>query len=205
LIGRVLSALVVLRGLTLRATAWQRTDSNTRSEQDRAANLDVILAYIKDVAAAQTAQIAALDGKANFGLTAASLLTTGVASLHGVDPSRTAGIPLLPHLSPAILIPAASLVTGFAFAIYLLVVFSAYQAYKVRTYTVVPNPSVLLKDYWNKSPFDTKSTLAATLADAVSDNQKQAEKKATWVSVVMRSLLAEAVLLLALLVLQLGV
>jgi hypothetical protein len=89
-------------------------------EKDQADNLDVILTYIKERAAAQNAQITTLDGKANFGLAAASLLTTGVASLHGVDPVKTSGLALLPRLDLATFTAVASAVTTVAFGTYLL-------------------------------------------------------------------------------------
>src|SRR5947209_16165751 len=97
-----LVALVMLRVVVRQRRA---RPSRTASEKERADNLDVILTYVKERAATQNAQITALDGKANFGLAAASLLTTGIASLAGAflaeqraDPTRTAAITLLPHL-----------------------------------------------------------------------------------------------------------
>jgi hypothetical protein len=180
-------------------------DAPTDQDRKRNDNLDVILTYIKERTAAQTAQIAALDGKANFGLAAASLLTTGIASLHNVDPGKQSALPLLPHLAPSILLPAAGVVTGVAFATYIVVVYSAFQAYKVRGYMTVPDARVLLSEYWWKSSFETKADLASTMAAAIEKNEPEVTVKARWVRIVTTSLLVEAVLLLLLLGLQLSV
>jgi hypothetical protein len=180
------------------------------STKERQENLDVILTYIKERAAAQNAQITSLDGKANFGLAAASLLTTGVASLQAaflaaqrLDAIRPTGGLLFPRLDPQILSPVASAFSVLAFATYIVVVFSAYQAYKVRAYTTVPNAKNLLNDYWTSPAFDTKARLAATMAEVIEENEVQTDAKARWVRVVMRSLLVEAALLLVMLILQL--
>jgi hypothetical protein len=182
------------------------------TRKERSENLDVILTYVKERGAAQNAQITSLDGKANFGLAAASLLTTGVASLHAaflsaqrLDPSRGAGALLFPRLDPQIFAPIALAFTALAFATYVVVVFSAYQAYKVRGYTTVPNAKTLLNEYWTSPAFDTKARLAATMAEVIEENEHKTDAKAWWVRVVMRSLLVEAALLLLLLVLQLTV
>jgi len=83
--------------------------------------------------------------------------------------------------------------------------FSAYQAYKVRGYATVPNPKVLLTEYWTSPAFDTKARLAATMAEVIEENERLTDSKARWVRVAMRSLLSEAAMLLLLLVLQVAV
>jgi multisubunit Na+/H+ antiporter MnhC subunit len=157
-------------------------------DQDRSDNLDVVLTFIKERATAQSAQITSLDGKANFGLAAASLLIAGVSNLQSaftnaqrIEPAKPAPVPLLSPLDPQSILPFAFVLTALAFATYMLVVFSAYQAYKVRGYTTVPNPEVLLREYWVSSAFDTKAALASTLASAIDRNEPEIARKAGWV------------------------
>jgi hypothetical protein len=177
--------------------------------KDHAANFDVILAFTKDHAAAQNAQITALDGKANFGLTAASLLIAAVGNLYGVDPTKQHALSFLSQVIPLLSLVSlgnlAQIASVAAFGVYLAVVFFAYQAYKVRAYQFAPSSKALVEFYATERSIVTKETIARTMAKVVTDNEKNVTAKLKWVTRVMRSLLVEAVLILVLLVLQLTV
>jgi hypothetical protein len=183
-------------------------------EKARSDQLDVLLTYIREDAATQRAQITALDAKANFGLATAGLLTTAVVGVHSafrqaysVDPTKPAVVPVmvLRRLDPATAMDIAFGLTVVAFITFLWIVWSSYQAYKVRDFDTVPNGQHLVDHYWNYSANDLKAMLAVTIPVAIAQNDHLVNQKIKWVRRVIQSLVFEAALLLAITAVQLAV
>ncbi|MEA2514734.1 MAG: hypothetical protein QOJ59_4223 [Thermomicrobiales bacterium] len=175
---------------------------------DTTDSVDVLYEEMKRSEDAQSAQISALDGKANFSLGSATLLTTGVAALrtalessNGTDPGGTLDLLLIE--------PSAATVTNWlvisSVVAYLVVLISSYKAYTLRGYSLVPQPQTLIDEYKGEEGPFTKARLAAARASAIAENAPTINSKVTWTRRALRSLFIEGVLLLAITLVQLAV
>lgn len=168
-------------------------------------SLDFIFDQVKSRSAVQDEQISALDRKSNFGLASATLLTAGIAGLYKILSSLSADSAAtgLSFFSISInLAPVINFMVCAAGATYLAVVFTTYRAYKIRDFSVVPEPRSLVEKYLHKPEEHTKEVLLSTLLEAFDNNEKLIGKKVFWTNWVLRSLFAEAILLLLMALLQ---
>src|SRR3712207_4742184 len=105
------------------------------SEHDNvsAPSAKIVLDEIKGMLATQNARITALDGKANFGLASASLLTAGAINLKSTFFDAQQAERVTSWQIGSVVIEPQGLVGAFTVVvtlIYIWVVFSAYQGYK---------------------------------------------------------------------------
>jgi hypothetical protein len=154
-------------------------------------NLDEVYRLSENALAAQLSQVSALDSKANFVLTSASILTVAAAALHGaLTPSSTTAT-----APPDWIVLVGHILAVIAVLAYLGVVFAAYKAYAVRTYKGVANPGVLKdKGYTSMDPEVAKATVYVTMVESYKQNVNTITRKAEWTRWAVRSLLVEAVL-----------
>ncbi len=89
-----------------------------------------------------------------------------------------------------------------ALLIYAVVLFTAYQAYQLRPFSVTPTPQALLDNYLYEPEARTKAVLAATLADDYAQNEPKVAAKVFWTRGVLFSLMVEAAWLLLMAVIQ---
>lgn len=143
-------------------------------------SLNLIYDEIKGRLAYQQAQIGSLDGKANFGLGSATLLTAGIATLHStVKPS-----------------PLVNILTVVAFLVYVFVLVFSFCAYRLRTWSVTPNPRQLLDDATDWPEEKTRACLAQQRVEDFERNESEIAIKATWVRRALYALIAEGAVLL---------
>ncbi len=168
-------------------------------------SLDIVYEELKQRMATQNAQIAALDGKANFGLASASLLTAVVALNAAVSTSQRIGT-VRPFsilwLDIADPVSEAGRLTTAAFAVYLAVILFSFLAYRIRPFQDVPDPKELMTKYLDQPREQTKRDLSGTRAVTFLDNEKQVKRKVRWSHLVILGLTVEAVLLMLLTLIQ---
>ncbi len=157
-------------------------------------SLEISLDLTREKVASQQGQINALDTKANFVLTAATiLLGTGLTAQIAIT---TESISILgQHISRAL--PLAILV-----AAYLLVVISAYQAYRIRSYDNAPEPQKLVDEYLKESGEITKEDALRAMAIAFANNRKEIKFKVRWTRWALNALVAESAVLMVVLILE---
>jgi hypothetical protein len=171
--------------------------------------VEIVHDELRERVALQLAQIDSLDGKANFVLGSASLLTAGAAALgsaietsDGVTPNRWCIFGWNAEVETL-----ANVVIAGAFAAFVAVVICAYQAYRVRIYTVTPDPTtgaaLLLDTYMARPKGDTMAMLAsARKQDDLPNNEAQIKDKVRWTTWALKALLVESALLLTMAVLE---
>ncbi len=172
-------------------------------------SLDLAFEEAKRLIAAQDAQLAALDGKANFGLGSATLLTAGVAALRSSmnnveEAAQVSGQPnmLTVRSFEVDWLTVANGLTIAALGVYAWVVLSALSAYGLRKYENAPDPQKLLARFLNKPEHETKRKIVEELADAFATNAEHAAAKVKWTRRVIWGLLAEAVVLVGIAAVQ---
>ncbi len=145
-------------------------------------SLELIYDEIKGRLTYQVAQIGALDTKANFGLGSATLLTAGVATL-----GETVGTSFI-----------AALLTIAALAVYVLVIVIVFSfcAYRLRPWSVTPNPRQVLDDAASWSEEETRARLAKQRVEDFERNEREISIKAMWVRRTLYALMFEGALLL---------
>lgn len=144
-------------------------------------SLDIALDALQRGLDYQFDEISALDTKTNFTLTAATLLAAGFAAI---------GQNALPDET----IEAVSLEGAFVLAslsIYLLLVFTGWQAYRVRDFERPYEPSELLASIQRPPPM-VKLELADGVRFVLETNQIRVREKARWAVRAERLLLVEA-------------
>lgn len=162
-------------------------------------SLDVVFEQVEGRMAAQDAQISSLDGKANFSLASATLLTAGVTALQSAfSTAQDAGTPndfLVFGLSlpPAVVVEVLMIVSLLA---YVVVVYAAYQAYRVRNFKAVPKVRTLRDKYLQKPEGETKKAMVDAWVEVFSRNEDLINNKIWWTNVVLFALALEAFLLL---------
>lgn len=167
-------------------------------------SLDAVYEEVKDRIDVQNDQIKTLDAKANFGLVAATLLTAGVTGLGRAlveSQAPDAGITPTPA-SLGILgwnIEGAALVdwvTVLSLGAYVVAAIGAYFAYRLRDFKVSPNPISLRENYLDKDPAYTKGAITNSRVKDYLANEDVIKGKVRWTNVAMAALVAEAILLL---------
>lgn len=166
--------------------------------QVRGPSLDVVYEYVKDQVGVQNDQINALDGKAGFILGSASLLTAGAASFQAVLSDSSSKL-LANGLNPFVL----QGITVLALVFYLLVVYSSYQAYKLRSYPSVGDVRLLRNKYEAKSVEATKGSLLDTMLIVIQYNHELIDDKANWLQRALILFVIEAIFTCLLIFVQL--
>lgn len=160
-------------------------------------SLNIVLEHTRAMLSAQNAQISALDGKANFGLASAALLTTAVVGLRTAlrTPLKPAAEAQPPMIPPQYLSAGADLLTLLALAAFLAVVFCSYKAYQLRPFSAAPLPNEFRRDAVDQEETLTKQQLVGTLGDVYAHNADLLKDKVRWTRRAIRSIAAEAALL----------
>lgn len=170
-------------------------------------SLDVVFEQVKSRMAAQDSQIATLDGKANFSLASATLLTAGVTGLQAAFSSAQETGPVNSFMVFGLNLPATaaiSILTSVSLLAYVIVVFAAYQAYRVRDFKAVPKVQTLRDKYLQKTETETKTAMIDAWVEVFSRNEKLINNKLWWTNLVLFALAVEAFLLLLVTVVELA-
>ncbi len=177
-------------------------------------SVDVIYSEVTGRLSAQDAQIATLDSKANFGLGSATLLTAGVTGLAtAVDEARE---PSQDRSMAAERVATADLwwfgehnaerltdyITLASLGVYVLVIVFSFLAYNLRQWRVTPQPAPFFDEALSWPAESTKVQLAVQRIEDFEFNEKKIKAKVRWVRFAMLALLFEAILLLAVTVVQ---
>lgn len=168
-------------------------------------SLEVVYKEVQDSVAAQNDRLKTIDTKANFGLAAATLLTAGVTGLgRALGESgrqlvasswKVFGIELQVN-------QLVDWVTIISLGIYAFIAFSTFMAYRLRTFKESPQPQPLIDKYIYEEPIFTKAAITKARVRDYGINQETIEAKAVWVSLAMMLLVVEALLLVAIAVIQ---
>ena len=145
------------------------------------AGLPLVLDLMRGRVGEQWREADVLDSKANFTLTAATVLAAGFASY-----GRGA---LADHVDA--FISLRTLAIGFSLALYLAMIVSVWLAHHARTFQHVPDPSTLL-DYADKPLDETQDDLADAFRSAFYANDHRIRDKAAWLRRAERILLLES-------------
>lgn len=176
-------------------------------------NLEIVFETIKARLDLQLSQIGSIDGKVNFGLGSATLLTAATVALHNAldaalrDPVTK--LPIAPRpiglLGFTIQNPRPLIAWGSAIAllVYIGVVVFTFLAYRIRTFEVAGNPRTLMDKYLEQlDDRETKKDLAELMARNFVSNGKGIEAKVRWANWAMIFLGIEALVLLGLTYIQ---
>lgn len=160
----------------------------------RLPSVDVILDLTRERLNGQGAQIDALDSKANFVLTAATvLLGTALAAQVAITSQTINGF--------GAAVPRAAVLIALVL-VYLFVVAMAFQAYGIEQYDKAPDPQKLVDDYLTRLPEETKEDAAIAMAIAFTQNRERIARKVRWTRWALKALVAESVVLVIVLILQ---
>lgn len=185
-------------------TSKPNTQNQTSSIADDFPSLNLATNYTWDLLTAQTTRANALDSKANFILGAATTLVgAALVLLPSILTSHTncsivipSFLQTLPHFLKGLLLVLPLII------IYVIVMGLAYQAYKIRTYTEVPDPRRLLDEYLDKPEDYTKAVVIQSLVDAYEENETVITNKANYNFLAFTFLMIEALILVILLLLR---
>lgn len=173
----------------------------TGDATDERANHQIILQEIKEFATKQSAQMDALDTKAGLiGATATALIAGFLALINGTGnldqpqlrPSSTVADRMMLGIEPHTLL---LILLGVSFGAYLLVMVGFWLAVKIRSWRVVPDPSTLVIEYWQRSTGETLTDLASTVAETTAENQRTLDDKIKWVGRALLCLMVEVLVL----------
>jgi hypothetical protein len=164
-------------------------------------SLDLVTDLVWDLVKSQPGRANALDSKASFVLSAATtLIAAALVLFPPILTSHSACstvMPLLVRALPA-LVKRAVLVLPLLI-MYGLVMFFAYQAYKIRRYVEVPLPRPLLDRYVDKPEEYTKAIVIQSMVDAYEENEDEITNKADYVYRALIFLMLEALVFVLLL------
>jgi len=94
------------------------------------------------------------------------------------------------------LVEVATAVIVFIFAAYLLVIYSTYQALKLRDYALTGDPDLLQRHDLYNPPEETKKTLIDAMVKSFNHNIPVLKQKATWTGRAIMAIGLEAALAL---------
>ena len=158
-------------------------DIETAEEQPELRSVELVYEVAKDRAKAQDTQIAGLDTKASFVLTAASLIVGGsLTILQRVLP---------PQASPSttVMLYFGAMVAAFLF---FAIVHTVIDAYYPQPYSQAPDPQHLAQTYLYDDPTEVKGLIVVAMGQAITDNSTLIEAKAAGVQRALKFLRAEA-------------
>jgi hypothetical protein len=168
-------------------------------------SLDEVYTEVKDRISSQNDRNKTIDGKANFGLAAATLLTAGVTGLSKVvgDVATKSNVGQRDFiLFHAHLGTVADWITVASLAVYGMAAISAYMAYHLRAFRESPKPQRLVEHYVNQDPRITKATITRELAKDYAFNEDVIDEKVKWTNRTMVFLIVETALLLLIALIQ---
>ncbi|HEX5165265.1 MAG TPA: hypothetical protein VFV93_07715 [Thermomicrobiales bacterium] len=139
-------------------------DESGDDESPEAPSVDVVFAEMRRTLDAQQAQITMLDTKAAFILTSASIIV-GFSGLSGLGPDQRSG-------SSGWLIPAL--------LVYLALIVSVIQAYRLRGFSSSGLEPETLPDYLFERPEVTKRQMIATMREIHRANVEPVNTKIRW-------------------------
>jgi hypothetical protein len=148
-------------------------------------SLEIIYESVKDRIAEQSGRIDILDNKAGFTLAAASVLTGGIgtitaglATFTGKEAKPMKYASWLPG-DPSLNEMAAAIIVLILIA-YAWLVFSTFQAIRLRVYAVAPKPKVLRAKWAGQEEKSTKAGLIDAMIISFECNITTIEKKTNW-------------------------
>ena len=162
-------------------------------------SLDIVLDLVRDQLNTQDDYANTLDAKAGFILGSASLLT-GILVIFKIPLPVGDFLVRLLGSGTARWLSALPVV---ALVIYLVIVTTAYKAYRLRNFYQVPNPNTLVDAYLTQAENATKATMVATMLTVFNDNEHTLKGKAASTSVAFAALWIEAFTVLLMLIVQL--
>lgn len=148
-------------------------------ESSSAVSVDIVYEQVIRTIDAQHDHISAIDAKASFVLAAASIVI-GFQGLPGAGNSFGIRNPL--WLAPA-------------FVIYVALVSSIFQAYRLREFKSHGMDPAELQTYYYDTVEFTKRQIVATMRQAYEENIPKIEEKVCWLQRAERLLVAEVVML----------
>ncbi len=180
------------------------SQNQTSSIADDFPSLNLATDYTWDLLTTQKTRANALDSKANFILGAATTLVgAALALLPSILSSNSScSILLLSflHTLPQFLMRVILVLP--LIIIYVIVMVLAYQAYKIRDYTEVPDPRRLLDKYLDKPEDYTKVVVIQSMVEAYEENEAVIINKANYNYLAFTFLMIEALVLIILLLLR---
>jgi hypothetical protein len=158
-------------------------------------SLEFVLKQTQEQLKHQWDRAKALDAKANFVLGSASLIT-GLTALqtNALAANIHLGQSGIPHNGLGLLSVLGAVLSVLAFVAFVVVVYLAYQGYRVRTFTIAPDPENL--QHYPIVPLrETQEEVLGELVRSFVVTEQQIDQKAIWITWALRVLLAEGVLL----------
>jgi hypothetical protein len=150
--------------------------------------LDLVYSEVKERLNLQFEQVEALDTKAAFVVSTASVVVSIAISLPAASYSR---------------LDASTLVIfGAGVAYYSYAMFAGVRAYLVRTYRRDPEPEPLRDGYLATAPEKTKQQLIENLIDSFNENKEIIRLKAFDVTAAMIFLMVQTLLLVGAIIAQ---
>lgn len=157
------------------------------NSSSRYPSLDVALDLTRERVSQQRQQVDSLDTKANFILTSATVLVgTGLTAQLAITAKRIRLFGWTVGRAVPLVVLAA---------VYLGVVVAAIRAYRIRSYSLAPEPSVLVDKYLEADEEETKEHALRAMAEAFDNNLPEIKKKVWWLKWALRALVAETVVL----------
>lgn len=170
---------------------------------ERWPSLDIVHESVKLQIADQSALVSTLDNKAGISIGAATILAGVIASLSRdlaesqavlTDPLKRVSIPLTNWDFDAS--QTASNVLVATVVIYIAVVVTGFQAYRLRGFRAAPEVERMIDLYLYCDPVETKAAFTHALANAYQANNRLIEWKTRWVSAAITAVAIEAILAL---------
>jgi hypothetical protein len=164
------------------------------ADKDKDAGVEIILDLVRERVEGQREQVDGLDNKAGFVLTSATILL-GTALTAQVAITQSSVSVFGHSLSRAL--PLVLLVLP-----YLAAVATAYQAYKVRPYSLAPEPDMLVMHFLDAPPGEVRENVARAMAKAFADNLAKVKEKVKWTRWALWALGIETVVLMLVLIVE---
>lgn len=150
-------------------------------------SLDIALDLARDRTTAQLGAIDALDAKANFVLTSASVVVATSLAVGG-NAALFASSAALARVVRVVLL-------FFVILIYLGIVACVFKAYKARDYKQAPVPRKLHEKYIHRPASQTKEYMLMALSDVYDANAVAIKNKALWTNRALKALVVESAVL----------
>ncbi len=140
-------------------------------------SLNLAFEMTKEQLSYQPSIVDALDSKANFTLSSATVLTIAATVFRGT---------FFAQMNSAL----TDVIELVLLVLYAIILFCSYQAYCLRPYTSVPHPAKFEK-YLRENEEYTKGVLYSTMVDAFEKNEGTINKKSKWATLAMSGLIIE--------------
>lgn len=164
-------------------------------------SLNLLYELAKERLASQQEQKDILDSKANFILGSATALVSAALVLQAVSQPQHA-TPLPVYCIVRTNAPLHALPMIILLVMYLIVLFSAFPAYKIRIYKYAPELEELYKNYLFEDESETKAKVFRAMLTAYRENIITIGNKVLWLKVAFVFLGVEAMALVVYLLYQ---